>query len=176
MKHGINSLDVDHDQLFSKIYAENYAWLSRWLYRHLRSTTHLEDILQDTFVKLFVSRKVHLIQEPRAYLASTARCIAIDQARHEMVEKKYLEYLQDIQEDSLQDCPEQTLIIVELLHRITLAVSDLPERPRLCLLLYYLEGQTQANIAEQLNVSKRTVQLDLAKAIVHCHQWIQHHV
>ena len=168
-----NTLNHDHNEWFSSLYAENYAWLSRWLYRHLTSTLHLEDILQDTFLKLFISQQSHQLREPKAYLASTARCIAIDKARREIVEKKYLEFLQDNPNIAVQESPEQTLIVIELLQRITLAIRDLPDRPRLCLLLYYIEGLKQADIAKQLNLTTRTVQHDLAKAMVHCHQWIQ---
>ncbi len=163
----------DHNECFSCLYAENYAWLSRWLYRHLTSTLYLEDILQDTFLKLFISKQTHQIREPKAYLASTARCIAIDKARREIIEKKYLEFLKDNPNTTIQESPEQTLIVIELLQRITLAISDLPDRPRLCLLLYYMEGLKQADIAKQLNLTTRTVQHDLAKAMVHCHQWNQ---
>ena len=100
-------------------------------------------------------------------------CIAIDKARREIIEKKYLEFLKDNPNTTIQESPEQTLIVIELLQRITLAISDLPDRPRLCLLLYYIEGLKQADIAKQLNLTTRTVQHDLAKAMVHCHQWIQ---
>jgi RNA polymerase sigma-70 factor (ECF subfamily) len=40
--------------------------------------------------------------------------------------------------------------------------------------LYYIELK-QADIAKQLNLTTRTVQHDLAKAMVHC-QWIQKHL
>ena len=93
----------DHNECFSCLYAENYAWLSRWLYRHLTSTLYLEDILQDTFLKLFISKQAHQIREPKAYLASTARCIAIDKARREIIEKKYLEFLKDNPNTTIQE-------------------------------------------------------------------------
>ncbi|OEY97575.1 sigma-70 family RNA polymerase sigma factor [Acinetobacter qingfengensis] len=168
----MDSLTQQAGKRFCQIYAENYNWLSQWLYRHLKSNIHLEDIVQDTFLKLFISNQAHLIREPRAYLATTARCIVVDQARHAIVEKKYLEHLQYLQQENVQSSPEQTIMIVELLQRITLAVSDLAERPRLCLLLYYLDGMSQEKIAQHLKVSRRTVQLDLVKAMVHCHQWM----
>ncbi|MFU8925013.1 RNA polymerase sigma factor [Acinetobacter puyangensis] len=162
------------NESFSRIYTENYHWLSQWLSRQLKNKANLEDIVQDTFLKLFTAKTAHLIKEPRAYLATTARCIFIDQVRHQVVEKRYLEYLQQ-NEQELQVSPEQTVMMLELLHRMTLAVSDLPERQRLCLLMYYLEGLAQEKIAEQLKVSRRTVQLDLVKAMVYCHQWMQQH-
>lgn len=173
MKHGTNTLEVNqNDQLFSQIYAENYAWLSNWLYRHLKSTTNLEDILQDTFFKLFLSNNVHLIREPKAYLASTARCLIINQTRHEMIEKQYLAFLAETQQNQLEHSPEQTLLVIELLHRISTALADLPERPRCALLLYYLEGKSQVEIAQQYQVTTRTIQNDLVKAVVHCHQYL----
>jgi RNA polymerase sigma factor (sigma-70 family) len=165
--------DEESNQQFCKIYAENYQWLSQWLARYLYSKHNLEDIVQDTFVKLFIAKTAHQIRQPKAYLASTARCIAMDQARHALVEQQYLQHLQHSTQDEANHSPEQQLIIIELLHRISLAVSDLPERARKCLLLYYLEGQSQPQIAQQLNISRRTVQLDLVKAMVHCHQWIE---
>jgi RNA polymerase sigma-70 factor (ECF subfamily) len=160
-------------QRFSQIYRENYAWLSRWLYRNLKASTNLEDLVQDTFLKLFVTNKAHLIREPKAYLATTARGLMIDQIRHSVIERKYLEYLALVQQDEVALSAEQVVASVELLERIAMAISDLPERQRISLLLYYLEGRKQDEIAQRFNVTTRTIQNDLVKAMVHCQQWIE---
>ncbi|MCH7337070.1 sigma-70 family RNA polymerase sigma factor [Acinetobacter sp. NIPH 2699] len=163
-------------QSFKKIYEDNYQWLKSWLYRNCTSSVALEDLAQDTFLKLFISNKAHLIREPKAYLTTVARGLAIDQTRHEIIERKYLEYLQESLDGEVQYSPEQIMSCVQLLNSISVAISGLPERQRVSLLLYYLEGINQADIAKRFNVSIRTIQHDLVKAMVHCHVWIQQHL
>ncbi|AOA58541.1 RNA polymerase sigma factor [Acinetobacter larvae] len=162
-------------QCFQHIYVNHYRWLCQWLYRHLKSQTHLEDLVQDTFLKLFISQKAHLICEPKAYLATTARGILIDHTRHEIIERQYLNFLSENQQHDVVNSPEQLFMYIELLQRLSHAIHDLAERQRMSLLLYYLEGRSQKYIAEHFAVSVRTTQYDLAKAMVHCHQWLQQH-
>lgn len=171
-----SSQPIDKDQLnqsFIKIYKDNYQWLTNWFFRNLKSNLHLEDLVQDTFLKVFTLQNAHLIREPKAYLATTARGILIDHTRHEIIERKYLEYLAENPSDDIQHSPEDILANLQILHRIAMSISELPERQRVSLLLYYLEGRTQLEIADQLGISPRTVQNDLAKAMVQCFIWIQ---
>ncbi|MBF7686536.1 sigma-70 family RNA polymerase sigma factor [Acinetobacter sp. B10A] len=163
----------DERQIFIKIYEENYQWLNRWLLKSLKSNLHLDDLVQDTFLKLFISKKAHLIREPKAYLATTARRLFIDRTRHEIIERKYRDYLQEYADEYIDYSPEEILCHLQLLDQVAMAISDLPERQRVSFLLYYLEGVKQSDIAVRFNVSTRTIQNDLVKAMVQCHLCIQ---
>ena len=69
--------------------------------------------------------------------------------------------------------PEQILTAVEALDHLCLALEGLAQKPRLAFLQYYLDGQTHAAIAAQLEVFTKMVQKYLVKALVHCHRALE---
>ncbi|MBF7689025.1 RNA polymerase sigma factor [Acinetobacter rathckeae] len=171
-----SSLHIEENeerQVFIKIYKENYQWLSHWLFKSLKSNVHLDDLVQETFLKLFISKNAHLIREPKAYLATTARRLFIDQTRHEIIERKYRDYLKESANEYFDHSPEDILCNLQLLDQVAMAMSELPERQRISFLLYYLEGMKQSDIAMRFNVSTRTIQNDLVKAMIRCHLCLQ---
>lgn len=158
---------------FDHFYRENYQWLYRWLLGTLRAHQYnLEDILQDTFLKIFIHGEVvKKIKEPRPYLATTAKHIILNQIRRRKIEEDYLKFLAE-QEESVEHSPEELLIVCETLHIIATVLSQLPERQRMIMIMHYLQDVTQIDLAQQFNVSRKTIQKDLAKAIIFCHRSI----
>ncbi|MCH4247819.1 MAG: RNA polymerase sigma factor [Acinetobacter populi] len=157
-------------QAFIQFYTENYSWLFNWLRKKLQNGSKAEDILQDTFTKILSLERLPYIQEAKAYLTVTASRIIIDQARKEKIEQLYLQYLIENQYEEDECSPEQMLISVDLLNRIANVLCGLDERSRKVLLLYHIEGKTQAEIALILNITRKTVKADLVKALMYCNR------
>lgn len=163
-----------HQQNFSQFYAENYTWLYGWLCRTLRSPQQVEDVLQDTFLKIFVTPDlIQKIKEPHPFLATTAKHIIISQARRKKLEQDYLHYLEAQQMNTAHMSPEENVLIIETLHRISNALSGLESRPRQVMIMHYLEGITQVEIAAKLELSVKTIRTDLIKAVLYCHRYMQ---
>ncbi|WP_157758127.1 sigma-70 family RNA polymerase sigma factor [Acinetobacter larvae] len=154
--------------MLERLYREHYAWLYVWLCNRLQQNSHVEDVLQDTFVKLLKSNLVEQIQHPKSYLAQTASRIIIDQARRKYIEQAYLDYLATHQQDSDCNTPENILCAIELLERLASMLEGLDAQVRQIFLLRYLDELTQLQIAARLNLSRGTVQRALIHAIQHC--------
>ena len=150
-------------------YSEHHGWLLGWLRRKLGCREQAADLAQDTFLRLFNAANLAVLKEPRAYLTTTASRLIIDAARRKRVEEAYLAELALWTEEGIASSPEQILIAVEALTRISLALDGLADRPRQAFLLRYLDEQSHDQIAAALGVSTRMVQKYLVQALVHCH-------
>lgn len=162
-----DALDLSRKKFLEHLYRDNYAWLYAWLWKNLKQQQDAEDVLQSTFVKV-LSVDATSISHPKSYLAKIATRIVIDQARRKQIEQAYLQYLagQAIAHDVAS--PEQILLALELFERIAKMLHGLDALSQQVFLLCYIEHISQAQIAEQLQLTRRQVQYALIKAMQHC--------
>lgn len=151
------------------LYQAHHTWLRGWLRGRVGCSEHAADLAQDTFVRLLRARQVSPLKEPRAYLSSIARGLMIDQFRRRALERAYQESLLHLPEAEAPS-EEQRLIILDTLERLDRALQQLKPRAREVFLLAQLDGLSIALIAQRLDVSRATVERDLAKALGLCYR------
>lgn len=158
------------------LYRDHHSWLFSWLRRRIGCSHHAADVAHDTFERLMTSRDALLgqclpIEEPRAYLTTTAKRLLVDRARREQLERAYLAEL-ELQAQTLPQypSPEQLLVAVQALDQICQVLAGVSAKARAAFLLHYLEGQTHAAVAGHLGVSTKMVQKYLMQVLLHCNQ------
>jgi RNA polymerase sigma-70 factor (ECF subfamily) len=158
------------------LYAEHHGWLIGWLRRQLGNADQAADLAQDTFIKVMIARRADAggadlptqpLQQPKAYLATIARRLLIDQTRRQSLERSYLDMLA-LQPDMHAPSEEERAMALECLRRLDAMLQKLAAPVRAALLLSQLEGLTYEQIAEQLAVSVRTVKRYMATAFEEC--------
>ena len=150
-----------------KLYAEHHGWLIGWLRRRLGNTDQAADLAQDTFVKLVVNPEPQAIEQPRAYLATIARRLLIDQARRQTLEQAYLETM-TAQPVHHAPSEEARALVLESLRHIDAILEKLAPAVRSVFLLSQLDDLTYEEIAMQLSISTRTVKRYMATAFEEC--------
>ncbi len=148
------------------LYRNHGGWLQGWLRGKLGCTADAADIAQDTFVRVMLARNADEIREPRSYLSSIARGLVIDLFRRRSLEHAYRETLAALPE-ALAPSPEERVLMLEALLEVDAMLSGLGTRVKRCFILSQFQGLTYAQIAEQLDVSLRTVKSDMARAMEH---------
>lgn len=161
------------------IYANHHSWLKDWLRQRLGCAHRAADVAHDTFLRIMTSRDLLLgMQEPRAYLTTTAKRLIIDQARRRLIEQTYLTEMALVAETFGYPSPDEILMAVQALEQISAALDGAPIRVREAFLRHYLEEQPHAVIAAGMQVSKRMVQKYLVQALLrcraHCPAMIEH--
>lgn len=128
------------------------------------------DVTQDTFVRILSLRdNLCGIHNPRGFLATTARRLVIDRVRRDIIEQSYLAEMAALGwEETTQASPEQIWQAIQALDDICRVLEQVPERARKVFLLHYLEGMKQQTIADQFQITARTVRNDLALVLVSC--------
>ncbi|MFF7065988.1 sigma-70 family RNA polymerase sigma factor [Pseudomonas sp. NPDC008258] len=152
-----------------ELYAGHHHWLVTWLRRRLQCPHQASDFAQDTFYRVLTAGRYEPPREPRAFLATIARRILIDNGRRVRLEQAYREELAgNVEHMDQAFSPEQILQAIELLERIDQALSRMKPRIRETFILRHLEGFSQDDIARHHGISVRTVQADLVEAMLAC--------
>lgn len=162
-------------QRMSVLYSDHHGWLFAWLRKKLGCPHEAADLAQDTFTRILASRDALFnMQEPRAYLTTTAKHLLLNQARKRAIEAAYLTGLAALGEDHAP-AAEQVMAAIEALEQISMVLQGLAQKPREAFLMRYLDGMSHTDIATNLNVSTKMVQKYLVSALVHCHAALGHH-
>ena len=148
------------DWLFRKYYTS----MCQAAYRILPDEHLVEDLVQDVFLELWKKRTRLTIKTAIAsYLRTATR-------------NKTLNYIRD-QKIDFRDAPPkdvlkgkttpvlQTLMADDLQQEIDAAIDNLPERCRLVFVLSRFEEMSYQEIADQLDISIKTVEHQIGKAL-----------
>ena len=123
-----------------------------------------EEIVQNVFAELWERREtIPLKTEIKQYLFSVVRNDCYDFARHRKVEQKYLDYLNNRQDDSTAFF--DTLVDEDFQKLIKEVYNSLPEQCRIIFYMSRLEEMSYKAISEKLEISIKTVENQIGKAL-----------
>ena len=142
-------------------YADN---LYRFVIKNLKDAPMAEDIIQDTFEKLWIRLEEVSAQKVKSYLFTTAYHTMIDGIRKE---KRYMQMDQaNIYEEATS---EQYSDLGELLER---AVQNLPADQKAVVMLRDYEGYSYREIAEITGLTETQVKVYIYRARVFLKNYI----
>lgn len=149
------------------LYRQHHSWLYQWLKRRLNHSEDAADLAHDTFIRILKRKDQLYFDQPRALLTTVAKGILINWYQRKSIEKAYLEALSSRPEyDEIS--PEQKISAIESLCLINQLLNQMPERQQQVFIWSQLEGLTQQEIANRLNISTRTVMRDLVSVLTQC--------
>ena len=147
--------------------------LVRFFAARLRSMAAAEDLVQDLYVRVASLGPGEAVENPSAYLYRLASNLMLDRLRSDRRsttrDGAWLESQRtDMGGQSIADEPsaEQTVSARQRLARVAAAVAQLPPKTRRAFELHKLEGMTQEQTAQALGVSRKTVEKQIATALL----------
>ncbi|MGW8121770.1 RNA polymerase sigma-70 factor [Roseivirga echinicomitans] len=150
---------------FEYLFKEYYKGTCRYVFRVLRDEDTCEEIVQSTFVNLWEKRE--MIKEDinfKSYLFRAAYNTALNYIKHEKVVNKYVNNKQDNIEISMQSYVSYQPDF-ELQKRIEDALETLPPQCQKVFRMSREEGLKYHEIADELGISKKTVEVHMGKAL-----------
>ncbi|MFJ3077815.1 MULTISPECIES: sigma-70 family RNA polymerase sigma factor [Pseudomonas] len=159
--------DLSLRSAVNDLYCEHHGWLHGWLRKRLGNGFDAADLAQDTFVRVIKARSALEIREPRPYLSRIAKGLLIDLFRRRSLEQAYLEALAALPE-AVHPSLEEQAILLQALVEIDRLLQGLGAKVKQVFMLSQFDGLTYPQIAEQLNISVRSVNNYMAKAMEHC--------
>lgn len=159
--------DLSLRSAVNDLYCEHHGWLNGWLRKRLGNAFDAADLTQDTFVRVIKARSALDIREPRPYLSRIAKGLLIDLIRRRSLEQAYLEALASLPE-ALQPSLEEQAILLQVLVEIDRLLQGLGPKVKQVFMLSQFDGLTYPQIAEHMNISVRSVNNYMAKAMEHC--------
>lgn len=125
------------------------------------SRAEAEDIVQDTFIYLWVNRaKISYTGSLYAYLNRAVKNSCIDRKLHAEVEQRYRREIMASGEESNEDSEN----FEELYGRLQIVMNSLPIKCKEIFILGCVEGLSYKEVAEQLGVSVNTVKTQVKVA------------
>lgn len=158
-----------HDK-FEQIFDDNYRRLLFHAQRFVQNDKDAEDIVADVFCDLW-SRIIIIDLDCgiTTYLYRAVSTRALNLLRHRNVAAIRIEVLEAINERRMEfvDRQNQEDIIQseEIRNGIKVALQDLPEKCRQVFILSYVNGLKSKDIANAMNISVRTVDAHIYKAL-----------
>ena len=159
----INWLKQDDEAALSAIYKKYWQPLYLSAYNIIKDKQICEDIIQELFIKLWNNRQgIEITVSLKAYLYASIRYEVYRQIRIGAVrEDIYDDLLERIHTPAVYGNIEYK----ELIAQISSVINKLPEKCREVYKLSREENLSHKQIAEQLNISTKTVENHLTKAL-----------
>jgi RNA polymerase sigma factor (sigma-70 family) len=150
------------------VFHSHYEDLRRFILRKCGSVTLAAEITQELYIRLRQIIPSPRLAEPRAYLFRIADHLVVDQLRRQQRHAQRHTHLLD--SELISSAPDPATIVESRQHMEILqqAILELPNRCREVFLLHKGAGKSYSVIAAELEISIRTVEHHIAKAMLHC--------
>ncbi len=156
------STNKGFEALFRLYYQALYSHALRFVY----TKEIAEDIVCDVFHDFWKSNTYHVMQGTfRSYLYAAVRNRAYTYVRYELREEKNTTSPESSEHLPEANNPESLIEYDELHQRIDRAILQLPAQCQRVFMLSRFEGMKNKEIAIELNVSLKTVEAHMAKAL-----------
>ena len=131
----------------------------RFVLKSLQNRETAEDIVQDTFEKLWINRNSVQSEKIKSYLFKTAYNSMIDFFRREKYKNTFIE-----SEKNSGSHSEHYSDLQEILHKL---IMNLPENQRTVILLRDYEGYSYSEISEITEQTEAQVKINIYRARVY---------
>jgi len=124
-----------------------------------------EDIVQSVFLKLWRDHATLDIEiSLKSYLLKSVRNSCLDELRHQNIVREHVDYT--LSNNLLDDMDTENYVLYsDLSSQLTNALDKLPEDCRIAFEMNRFEGLKYKEIANRLNVSERTIEVRIGKAL-----------
>jgi len=163
-KYIFRKIREDDREAFKNLFDTYYASLCHYASHYLNDDSLSEEVVQELFVKIWEKRKsLDVDTSVKNYLFRATRNGCLNQIQHDKVRQLHGKKLKEalMSEDPATDY----LISPEMILKLEEGIESLPEKRREIFRLSREEGLKYREIAEKLNISVKTVEVQMGLAL-----------
>lgn len=164
----IKQIQQGNELAFEALFLSYYNQLCKYIWKYVRSMDVAKETTQDVFADVWQNRKdLDTNKNLHGLLFTLAKNKSLDTIKHQKVVEKYRDEAFDIQRmwmETTERHPrptEETFLNEDILQ----AIDELPPKARQIFLLNRKEGLTYKEIAAYLNISVKTVESQMSRAL-----------
>lgn len=157
--------------VFKSLFDRYYKKLCYFAWRILDDQSEAEDLVQEVFVRLWQNKHdLDISRSLNAFLYQSVKNACLNQIKHRKVKLAYAQNFKATSEVSTQNTIIETS---ELKALIELNINKLPPERRKIFIMSRKEGMKHKEIADELGISVKTVDNQIAKALKYFRQVLQ---
>ncbi len=161
----LKKIKVGDIKAFETLFKQYYEALCRYGMTYVGTIEEAEEIVQELFYKVWKNREqIEVSFSLKAYLYGAVRNNALQYLEHLQVKQNYAELFSKMDKVGIFS-PEDELEYKELNEKIDTALKELPERRREIFILSRFEGLKYSEIAQKFNLSVKTIEAEMTKAL-----------
>lgn len=155
---------MQHNERLKVLFYQNYPTLCHVAYQYVMDQFIAEDIVQETFIKFWENNRSDLPdKEAGYYLTRAVKNNSISYLRKKVEHVSLYDNTGSVNELSDEDESEQ--LNRERIDQLETAIQQLPPRCKEVFLLCKMEQKKYREIAIMLNISVKTVENQMTKAV-----------
>ena len=158
----IENIRNSNQAVFELVFKYYYSGLVVYADQILMNTSVSEDIVQSIFLKLWETRETIEIRSLHAYFTQCVKNRCIDYLRNQQVRQRFDNQTTHVDTVGFED---DLWTKTELKELIESAIEDLPPRCQEIFRMSRYDNLKISEIANKLNISKRTVETQISKAL-----------
>ena len=164
-KQVLETIQSGNESAFEMIFRSYNQPLCRYAYSFLEDKEEAEEVVQSAFITIWEKRKSLDIQTSlKSYLYRMVRNACLNVIKHEKIKQQHVTHELAVAESTYESVA-QKVYASELELKITEAMKALPEQCRLVFQLSRFEELKYQEIADQLQISVKTVENHMGKAL-----------
>jgi RNA polymerase sigma factor (sigma-70 family) len=170
----VSEPEVERSRWFVEEVHAHDSSLRSYLRGAFPAVRDVDDVVQESYLRVWRARPAEPIRSARAFLFRVARHLALDWLRHEkaspvdgvtdLAALSVVDHRLGVAETAGQR--EETALLLA-------AIDALPPRCREIVILRKLRGLPQKEIATQLGLSEQTVQVQVARGVRKCEDYLR---
>jgi RNA polymerase sigma-70 factor, ECF subfamily len=154
------------EQAFKLLFQKYYSAMCHFARHFLNDSEMAEETAQDMFVRIWEKRSTLNIETSvKHYFFRSIRNHCLNQIQHQKIRQQYASKMMESSQQEID--PEQYYMEVDLIERIEKSIGSLPTKRQEIFRLSREQGLKYKEIAEELNISVKTVEAQMGLALKH---------
>jgi RNA polymerase sigma-70 factor (ECF subfamily) len=169
-----SSATVDHHRWFAEEVQPHASQLKAYVRGAFPAVRDVDDIVQESYLRIWKTRATHPIQSAKAFLFTVARHVALNFLQRQ----RSSPVIAVVDLSPLPVCEDspggyEALSRNEKRQLLVAALATLPPRCREITVLRKLQGIPQRDVAAALGLSERTVEEQVARGVRRCEDYLR---
>ncbi len=149
---------------FEEIFNKHSQTLRNFIYYKCGDTQQAEDIVQESYIKLWDNCAKVMFEKAKSFLYTVASNRFLNEVAHKKVVLEHQR--RSPSPDRTNETPQFILEEEEFHQKLKKVIADLPEKQREVFLLSRIDKKKYAEIAEIVGVSVKAVEKRMSKALL----------
>lgn len=168
------SKPFEHIRDFEAIYKEYYNPLVNFVNRYINNFENSKEVVQYTFVKIWENKEnIEVHSSAKSYLFQITKNSMVDFIRKNKKHANHSEL--SLNELNVFDDSGKALDPYLVRQAVEICLKDKKEKAREIFMMNKFEGLTYEEIADYLHISKRSVEDNIGKILIHLKKELKNH-